>query len=114
MNVLDGPLRVSDRSKWPPQPAGARVWIAAPLVPALRATAVATAEMLIVCPEPSTCMIDTGIEWVTVTAKLTPAIALLVTLMLSCWPHGSLKLQLAASVPSPEQVAEPYSASLLA
>src|SRR5712664_1797622 len=60
--VLEEPWKVSDWPPLPPQPAGARVWIAAPLVPALRATAVAIAEMLMVVEEPSTCMIATGIE----------------------------------------------------
>src|SRR5437879_13191433 len=60
--VLEEPWTVSDWPPLPPQPAGANVWMAAPLVPALRATAVAAAETLIDCPEPSTCMIATGIE----------------------------------------------------
>src|SRR2546428_7107236 len=68
-NVLELPWKVKDWPAFPPQPAGARVWMAAPLVPALRATAVAAADTLMVCPEPSTAMIATGIEGGTGTAK---------------------------------------------
>src|SRR5260370_2660389 len=60
--VFELPWNVSDWPAFPPQPAGARVRIAAPLVPALRATAVAAAAIVIVGPEPSTCMIATGVE----------------------------------------------------
>src|SRR5207245_4011593 len=86
--VLEEPWNVSDWPPLPPQPAGANVWMAAPLVPALRATAVAAAEALIDCPEPSTCMIATGIEGVAVSAKLTPASALLMTASVKVCHHG--------------------------
>src|SRR4029077_1019722 len=105
--VCEDPWKVNDWPPLPPQPDGLRVWMAAPLVPALRATAVAAADTLIVSPEPSTCMSATGIECVTVTAKLTPAIALFVTAIFNCCPHGSPKVQSAARVPSPEQEIEP-------
>src|SRR5450759_1324192 len=50
--VLEVPWNVSDWPPFPPQPSGARVRIAAPLVPALRATAVAAAPTVTVGPEP--------------------------------------------------------------
>jgi hypothetical protein len=76
--VVEVPVNVNDAPE-PLQVPGLRVWMAAPLVPALRATAVAVALTLMVGPAPSTCIIATGIVPVPVTAKVTPAIDLSVT-----------------------------------
>src|SRR6516162_9767252 len=47
-NVVELPWNVSELPAAPPHPPGLRVWIAAPFVPVLRASAVAVAPMLIV------------------------------------------------------------------
>src|SRR5689334_532141 len=55
-SVVELPWKVSELPPEPPHPLGARVWIAAPFVPVLRASAVAVAPMLIVEPTPTTCI----------------------------------------------------------
>ena len=60
--VVELPVNVKELPPLPPHPAGLNVWMAAPLVPALRATAVADAEIVNVGPAPRTCMIATDIE----------------------------------------------------
>ena len=81
--------------------------MAAPWVPALRATAVADAAKERVGPAPSTCMIATAIEWRPVAVKLTPAIVLFVTEIVKACPEGSPNVQLADAVPIPAQVGAP-------
>src|SRR5205823_7570030 len=81
--VVDEPVKVIELPPLPPQPAGLRVWIAAPLVPWLRATAEAVAAIAIELPAPATCMMVTGMRWLAVAVKLTPATAWLTTLMVS-------------------------------
>src|SRR5260370_42024004 len=67
--VLEAPWKVSDAAV-PLQVPGLRVWMAAPFVPALRATAVAAAEILMVCPELSPWMIATRTKRVTGHAEI--------------------------------------------
>src|SRR5712692_10692879 len=57
--VVELPWNVSEFPAPPAQPLGASVWIAAPLVPVLRARAVAVAPTVI-APAPSTCITVTG------------------------------------------------------
>src|SRR6516225_7633496 len=61
-SVVELPWNVSELPVPPLQLLGLSVWIAAPLVPVLRASAVAVAPMLIVGPAPTTCIIVTPIE----------------------------------------------------
>src|SRR5260370_12594191 len=72
---LEAPWTVSDAAV-PLQVPGLRVWMAAPFVPALRATAVPAAEILMVCPEPTPCIIPTAFTFATATPKLPPALPL--------------------------------------
>ena len=83
MEAVDVPVKVSEFPPLPPQPAGLSVWMAAPFVPAFRASAVAIAPTWMVGPDPSTCMIATGMAPVPVTVKLIPAIDLFSTAMVS-------------------------------
>src|SRR2546421_7243470 len=71
--VVELPWKVNDAAV-PLQLPGLRVWIAAPLVPVPRASAVAVAPIAIVGPEPSTCIIVTPTWWVAVALNVTPAI----------------------------------------
>ena len=59
--VVELPWNVSDADA-PLQLPGLRVWIAAPLVPVLRARAVAVAPTGMVDPNPSTCITVTPME----------------------------------------------------
>src|SRR5690349_18696552 len=87
--VVELPWKVNELPP-PGHPAGLRVWIAAPLVPVRRATAVAVVVTVMVLPEPSTCMMVTGMRWVAVTVKVVPAIEWSATVCVMTWLVESL------------------------
>src|SRR5689334_2371523 len=58
--VVEVPWNVSELAPEPEQPPGLNVWMAAPLMPRLRATAVAVAPIGMVLLDPRSCMIATG------------------------------------------------------
>jgi hypothetical protein len=71
--VVELPVKVSEFPE-PLQFPGLRVWIAAPFVPGLRASAVAVAPTSIDDPNPSTCINVIATRCVAVAVKVTPAI----------------------------------------
>src|SRR6266550_3222409 len=87
--VVELPWKVNDADV-PLQLPGLSVWIAAPLVPLLRARAVAVAPIVIVGPNPRTCITVTPIPCEAVAVNVTPAIERFATEITSEWLVGSL------------------------
>ena len=92
---------------------GLSVCTAAPLVPGLRASAVAVAPMPTVGPTPSTCMTVVPTRRVAVAVNVTPAIEWSVGVMISTVPAGSPNGQVSVA-PDVEQVGSVSSRSLRA
>ena len=96
--VLELPLNVSEAAP-PLHVPGLNVCMAAPFVPAFRATAVAVADTGIAGPLPSTCKTATGIEWPTLAVNVRPATPWSDVEIVMCCPVRSPKLQVAEALP---------------